>query len=96
MAPEQRPDEPGVDGQAGERDPADIDGFDLEALWQLCTPSPGKPRHDPLIGVEFNGVRLSRVLGEGGMGRVYEGHSIDGSGKVAVKVPAAGAAKPQS
>ena len=86
MAPEQRPDEPGVDGQAGERDPADIDGFDLEALWQLCTPSPGKPRHDPLIGVEFNGVRLSRVLGEGGMGRVYEGHSIDGSGKVAVKV----------
>ena len=31
-------------------------------------------------------MRLSRVLGEGGMGRVYEGHSIDGSGKVAVKV----------
>ena len=44
MAPEQRPDEPGADGEAVERDPADIDGFDLEALWQLCAPSPGKPR----------------------------------------------------
>lgn len=83
---EQSTDEPGADGQAVERDPADIDGFDLEALWQLCTPSPGKPRHDPLLGVEFDGVRLSRVLGEGGMGRVYEGQFIDGSGNVAVKV----------
>ena len=86
MAIEQRPDEHSADGQTVERDPADIDGFDLEGLWQLCTPSPGKPRHDPLLGVEFDGVRLSRVLGEGGMGRVYEGDSIDGSGKVAVKV----------
>ena len=86
MSIEQRPDEPGADGHAVDRDPADIDGFDLESVWQLCTPSQGKPRHDPLLGVEFDGVRLSRVLGEGGMGRVYEGHALDGSGEVAVKV----------
>ena len=73
-------------GDGAERDPPDVDGFDLEALWRLCERPAGPMPPDPLLGRVFDGVRLTRVVGEGGMGRVYEGDRPDGSGKVAVKV----------
>ncbi len=68
------------------RDPADTGGLDLEAIWRLCEPAPGEHPPDPLLGRTFGGVRLERVLGEGGMGRVYEGRREGDGGKVAVKV----------
>lgn len=59
-------------------------GTPLSALIGL----PGKraPVHDPLLGKELGGVRLTRVIAEGGMGRVYEGVQAKPSRTVAVKV----------
>lgn len=34
---------------------------------------PAKPGHDPLPGCDIGGVRIVRLIAEGGMGRVYEG-----------------------
>jgi hypothetical protein len=50
---------------------------------------------DPLLGVDFGGLRIERLIGEGGMGRVYEATQSHPARTVAVKVmraPAAGAA----
>jgi len=41
---------------------------------------------DPLIGVDLGGVRIERLIGEGGMGRVYEALQTNPSRTVAVKV----------
>lgn len=41
---------------------------------------------DPLLGRDFGGVVLVRVLGEGGMGRIYEGLQQNPERPVAVKV----------
>lgn len=46
----------------------------------------GDRRHrDPLVGLELGGVRITRLLGEGGMGRVYLGEQISPARQVAVK-----------
>ncbi len=47
----------------------------------------GFARHgqDPILGGEVAGVRIVRLLGEGGMGRVYEGVERDSAARVAVK-----------
>lgn len=86
MARDDDPDKP-HHGPRSEVEPAlaDPDGFGLEALWKLCEPATGEAS-DPLLGREIEGVRLVRVLGEGGMGRVYEGERDGGDGQVAVKV----------
>jgi hypothetical protein len=41
---------------------------------------------DPLVGTEVGGIHLERIIGEGGMGRVYEGRQDHPARTVAVKV----------
>jgi hypothetical protein len=41
---------------------------------------------DPLIGAELAGIRIGRLIGEGGMGRVYEALQTNPARAVAVKV----------
>ena len=49
---------------------------------------------DPLVGVELGGVRLERLIGSGGMGRVYEGTQQRPSRPVAVKLMRPGLVAP--
>ncbi|MEI6475832.1 MAG: serine/threonine-protein kinase, partial [Planctomycetota bacterium] len=41
---------------------------------------------DPLVGKEFGGVKIERVVGSGGMGRVYLGTDLSSGNRVALKV----------
>ena len=61
--------------------------LDVESLWKLFDAA-GFDRHvpDPLIGRELGGVRVIRMIAEGGMGRVYEGVQQSPARTVAVKV----------
>jgi serine/threonine protein kinase len=43
-------------------------------------------RVDPLLGLDLGGVKIVRLIGEGGMGRVYEAQQARPSRTVAVKV----------
>jgi len=43
-------------------------------------------RVDPLLGLDLGGVKIVRLIGEGGMGRVYEAQQAKPSRSVAVKV----------
>lgn len=43
-------------------------------------------RLDPLLGRDFGGVRIERILGSGGMGRVYLGTDAASGERVAIKV----------
>jgi tRNA A-37 threonylcarbamoyl transferase component Bud32 len=43
-------------------------------------------RLDPMLGREFGGVRIERILGSGGMGRVYLGIDVASGERVAIKV----------
>lgn len=47
---------------------------------------------DPLIGTQLSSYRIDRLIAEGGMGRVYVGHRVDGQfhRDVAIKVLPAG------
>jgi tRNA A-37 threonylcarbamoyl transferase component Bud32 len=47
-------------------------------------------RVDPLLGMDLGGVKIVRLLGEGGMGRVYEAQQHSPARTVAVKVIRAG------
>ena len=61
--------------------------FDLEALWEIVDADDGDPAGgDPLIGTTIGGVTLLRLVGEGGMGRVYEGHQSQPARSVALKL----------
>lgn len=59
------------------------------------TPKPREPkvraqRVDPLLGMDLGGVKIVRLIGEGGMGRVYEALQDKPARTVAVKVIRAG------
>ena len=82
--------EPEPELEAGSQDhgpvpfPGQADDFGL-------TPKPREPkvraqRVDPLLGVDLGGVKIVRLIGEGGMGRVYEAQQARPSRTVAVKV----------
>ena len=82
VAPDQRPvstaptsDTHGSDGRISQRS-AD---FGLAADSAATGP-------DPLIGVDLAGIRIERLIGEGGMGRVYEARQAKPARAVAVKV----------
>jgi hypothetical protein len=55
------------------------DDFDLK-------PRARTRRVDPLLGADLGGITIVRLVGEGGMGRVYEAHQKNPSRTVAVKV----------
>ena len=58
----------------------------LDAIWQLLDAKPESLESDAFIGMDLGGVTLSRLIAEGGMGRVYEGRQEKPSRPVAVKV----------
>ena len=60
--------------------------FGLDAIWQLLDAKPESLESDAFIGMDLGGVTLSRLIAEGGMGRVYEGRQDNPSRPVAVKV----------
>jgi len=66
--------------------PATDDPFGLEALWQLVEREADRPASDPLVGATIGDVEIVRMIGEGGMGRVYEGMQASPRRLVAVKV----------
>jgi len=70
--------------------------FDLEPLWQLVEEALPAATADPFIGTTVGGVRLVRVVGEGGMGRVYEGIQEQPARTVAVKLQRPGRLDPES
>jgi tRNA A-37 threonylcarbamoyl transferase component Bud32 len=82
------------DGHAGEPSPRD-DGAevpaqpfpDAEDNFGL-TPKPKAKlkRVDPLLGVDLGGVQITKLIGEGGMGRVYEARQARPDRIVAVKI----------
>lgn len=72
-----RPAEPAAEGDGS---------FDLESVWRLVEDAIPAAGDDPFIGAVVGGVRLVRVVGEGGMGRVYEGIQERPSRRVAVKL----------
>lgn len=62
------------------------DVFGLGDLWQLCQRYADGAVGDPLIGKAIGDVVLVRLIGQGGMGRVYEGLQQPIKRVVAVKV----------
>lgn len=64
----------------------DASTFGLESIWRAVEGSAAEPLPDPLLGRDLGGVRLVRLIAEGGMGRVYEGRQESPTRAVAVKV----------
>jgi hypothetical protein len=60
--------------------------FAVDSLWQALGELPEMREHDPLLGQTLGDVKLTRLIGEGGMGRVYEGKQAIPARQVAVKV----------
>jgi len=58
----------------------------LGGLTEAVELGAAEPAGDPLLGKDFGGVTLVRVIAEGGMGRVYEGLQDRPRRPVAVKV----------
>ena len=67
-------------------DPPDGGSFEVESLWRACERIPESAAADVLVGRCFGGVKLTRFIAEGGMGRVYEAQQVNPSRPVAVKV----------
>ena len=57
-----------------------------EAFGLTPRPKVRSQRVDPLLGIDLGGVKIIRLIGEGGMGRVYEALQERPSRTVAVKV----------
>jgi tRNA A-37 threonylcarbamoyl transferase component Bud32 len=80
----------GPDSHTGKFPHAD-DDFGLAPKPKANPSEPAKTqRIDPLLGMDLGGVKIVRLLGEGGMGRVYEAQQENPSRTVAVKVIRAG------
>ena len=62
------------------------DPSSLKGLTMAVGIEPADPGHDPLLGRDLGGVKIVRLIAEGGMGRVYEGLQETPRRKVAVKV----------
>jgi formylglycine-generating enzyme required for sulfatase activity len=87
-------DPPAADGEHDVGKPTD--GFAVESLWRACERLVPPPGPDPLPGRTLGGVRLVRVIAEGGMGRVYEAEQENPRRRVAVKVMRPGLLSPES
>jgi serine/threonine protein kinase len=87
----------GIDSSARPASEGAAEGrFDLEPLWQLVEEALPPAAADPFVGTSVGGVRLVRVVGEGGMGRVYEGIQEQPARTVAVKLQRPGRLEPES
>jgi tetratricopeptide (TPR) repeat protein len=93
MPPDDRPSispaEP-LDPEAGEALHPDT-GASLTAIFGLTA---AVREEDSLLGAEIGGVKIIRLIAQGGMGRVYEGLQQKPSRTVAVKVMRSGVAPP--
>lgn len=65
-----------------------------EPLSEIFGLDPAFPATDPLLNAEIGGVKIVRLIAQGGMGRVYEGIQQKPSRTVAVKVMRPGLATP--
>lgn len=70
------------------------DSFGLNGLTMALGIEPAEPGHDPLLGSDIGGVKIMRLIAEGGMGRVYEGKQDRPHRTVAVKVMRPGLTSP--
>ncbi len=87
--PDHKPaDEPESQANPAQQPEASVDRFPGVTDDFGLTPRPRvKSRHvDPLLGMDLGGVKIVRLIGEGGMGRVYEAQQARPSRSVAVKV----------
>lgn len=66
--------------------PPPTDPSSLKGLSMALGIEPADPAYDPLLGRDIGGVKIVRLIAEGGMGRVYEGLQEKPKRKVAVKV----------
>lgn len=60
--------------------------LNLDSVAELFQLHDAQPMEDPLLGIDVGGVTLVRLIGEGGMGRVYEGLQDRPRRPVAVKI----------
>lgn len=73
----------------------DLGPLNVESIWQAMAPREAEVE-DPLLGRDLEGVVLVRVIGEGGMGRIYEARQHNPARPVAVKVMRPGLFSPTS
>lgn len=73
-------------GPIPEPDESAADPSSLNGLTMALGIEPADPSNDPLLGRDIGGVTISRLIAEGGMGRVYEGLQESPRRPVAVKV----------
>lgn len=78
------------DGNTGGSDAAKEFAGALDNFGLTPRPKVKAQRVDPLLGMDLGGVTIVRLIGEGGMGRVYEAKQEKPSRSVAVKVIRAG------
>jgi hypothetical protein len=74
----------------------DRESLGVESIWRAMAPSREAEVEDPLLGRDLEGVVLLRVIGEGGMGRIYEARQHNPARPVAVKVMRPGLFSPTS
>jgi WD40 repeat protein/tRNA A-37 threonylcarbamoyl transferase component Bud32 len=70
------------------------DSSGLKGLTTALGIGPADPGHDVLLGSDIGGVKIVRLIAEGGMGRVYEGKQDRPNRTVAVKVMRPGLTSP--
>lgn len=77
-----------------DREPLSAAPSSLKGLTAAVGIDPAKPGEDSLLGRDIGGVRIFRLIAEGGMGRVYEGKQEKPNRTVAVKVMRPGLTSP--